>query len=324
MALIHRSPLPDVDIPDSTLTAYVLRRADELADQPALIDGPSGRTTTFAELRDQISRFAGGLAAHGFAPGDTLALMAPNLPEYAVVFHGCSDCWWHGHDRQPHLYGRGGPLPAARRGRLRARHGAAVLVDCPASSGGNPGLHDGAHRRCRRCRRRDLAERALRRADRPGACRRCHARDRASLLVGHDRPSEGRDADPPEPGGEHRPSASTCSATTRARPHSLRCRSSTSTACRVLMNLLVANGVTVVTMPRFDLAEALDLVQRHRITRFFAVPPIVLALREVADGSTTTTCRRFARCSPARRPSARTSPEKQPIGSAAKSSRDTG
>ena len=35
-----------------------------------------------------IHRFAGGLAARGFGPGDTLALMAPNVPEYAIVFHG--------------------------------------------------------------------------------------------------------------------------------------------------------------------------------------------------------------------------------------------
>src|SRR4051794_7428984 len=43
---------------------------------------------TFAELHDAIHRFAGGLAAKGLGIGDTLAIMAPNIPEYAVVFHG--------------------------------------------------------------------------------------------------------------------------------------------------------------------------------------------------------------------------------------------
>ena len=47
---------------------------------------------------------------------------------------------------------------------------------------------------------------------------------------------------------------------------------------QILMNGLLANGVTVVTLPRFDLDQALSLVQEHRITRFFAVPPVVLAL----------------------------------------------
>ena len=46
---------------------------------------------------------------------------------------------------------------------------------------------------------------------------------------------------------------------------------------QVLMNGLLANGVTIVTMPRFDLAEALTMIQEHKVTWFFAVPPIVLA-----------------------------------------------
>ena len=45
-----------------------------------------------------------------------------------------------------------------------------------------------------------------------------------------------------------------------------------------LMNLPLYRGATVVTMPRFDLAEFLRVVQDYRITRAFVVPPIVLAL----------------------------------------------
>jgi len=47
---------------------------------------------------------------------------------------------------------------------------------------------------------------------------------------------------------------------------------------QVLMNGLLANGVTTVTMPRFDMVEALEAVQNLGITRFFAVPPIILGL----------------------------------------------
>ena len=86
--MIHQSPLPDVEIPDVPLSAYVLERAAELGDKPALIDGPTGRVVTYAQLLDQVRRLAGGLAARGFGPGGVLALMAPNVPEYAVVFHG--------------------------------------------------------------------------------------------------------------------------------------------------------------------------------------------------------------------------------------------
>ncbi|MEP6297088.1 MAG: AMP-binding protein, partial [Ilumatobacter sp.] len=47
---------------------------------------------------------------------------------------------------------------------------------------------------------------------------------------------------------------------------------------QVLMNGLIANGVTVISMPRFDMVEALQAVQDLKITRFFAVPPIILGL----------------------------------------------
>ena len=86
--MIHRSPLPDVDIPAVPLPGYVLHRAGELADKPALIDGPTGRTLTYGQLDQGVRALAGGLVARGFAPGDVLALMAPNMPEYALVFHG--------------------------------------------------------------------------------------------------------------------------------------------------------------------------------------------------------------------------------------------
>ena len=86
--MIFRSPLPEVEIPDLPLTDYVLARAEELGDKPALIDGPSGRTLTYGALLQGIRALAGGLVARGFEPGQALALLSPNLPEYAVVFHG--------------------------------------------------------------------------------------------------------------------------------------------------------------------------------------------------------------------------------------------
>ena len=46
----------------------------------------------------------------------------------------------------------------------------------------------------------------------------------------------------------------------------------------VIMNIPLYRGATVVTMPRFDLAEFLRLIQDYRITRAWVVPPIVLAM----------------------------------------------
>ncbi len=86
--MIHRSPLPDVDLPETHITPYVLRKAAELADGPAMIDGPTGRVLSYGALSDLTARFAGGLDARGFGKGDTLAAMLPNLPEYFIAFHG--------------------------------------------------------------------------------------------------------------------------------------------------------------------------------------------------------------------------------------------
>ena len=47
---------------------------------------------------------------------------------------------------------------------------------------------------------------------------------------------------------------------------------------QVLMNFFLSRGSTIVTVPRFDLEQCLGVIQEHRITRLFAVPPIVLAL----------------------------------------------
>ena len=77
-----------MDYPETDVTTFVLERAGELGDKPALIDGPTGRTITYAELDRGIRALAAGLAARGFEPGDSLCVYMPNLPEYAIAFHG--------------------------------------------------------------------------------------------------------------------------------------------------------------------------------------------------------------------------------------------
>jgi acyl-CoA synthetase (AMP-forming)/AMP-acid ligase II len=84
--MIFRSPLPDLAIPDVTLSEFVTSRFAELGDKPAIIDGPSGRTLTFADIARGIEAMAAGLAARGFSRGDVFAICAPNVPEYAIAF----------------------------------------------------------------------------------------------------------------------------------------------------------------------------------------------------------------------------------------------
>jgi len=47
---------------------------------------------------------------------------------------------------------------------------------------------------------------------------------------------------------------------------------------QVLMNAGLRAGATIVTMPRFDLEQFLQLHQQHGVTRSFVAPPIVVAL----------------------------------------------
>lgn len=85
--MIFRSPFPDVEIPDVSLTEFVLGGAAERAERPALIDGVSGRVLTYAQLAGAVRAAAAGLARRGFQKGDVLALFSANLPEYVVAFH---------------------------------------------------------------------------------------------------------------------------------------------------------------------------------------------------------------------------------------------
>ena len=86
--MIFRGPYNEVTVPEQPLPEFVLARAGELSGKPALIDAATGRVTTYGELRAGVRRAAAGLHARGMRKGDVLALFSPNLPEYAVAFHG--------------------------------------------------------------------------------------------------------------------------------------------------------------------------------------------------------------------------------------------
>lgn len=68
-----RSPFPDVEIPDVQLSEFVLARAGQLGDKPALIEAWSDRTITYAQLAEWVRAVAAGLAQRGFGKGDVFA-----------------------------------------------------------------------------------------------------------------------------------------------------------------------------------------------------------------------------------------------------------
>lgn len=273
--IIHTSPLPEVDIPEVPITEFVLRRVADHPDRPALIDGPSGRSYTFQQLSDAIHALAGGLAARGFGAGSTLALMAPNVPEYAIVFHAVAVV--------------GGTVTT-----INPTYGAEEVAFQLRDAGATELVTIGM-----------FAEVALTAAAEVGITEVITldgAEGTTSILSIFGEPVTQTAVDVREdvvvlpyssgttglPKGvmltHHNLVANICQC-----DHAIVYTPDGEVALaflpffhiygmQVLMNGLLANGVTVVTLPRFDLDQALGLVQQHRISRFFAVPPVVLAL----------------------------------------------
>ncbi len=87
MAIIE-SRYPPVALTCQTLTERVFQGLALRPDAAVLVDGPSGRSLTGQQVMDGVRRLAGGLVARGFGRRHVLAILAPNMPEYAIALHG--------------------------------------------------------------------------------------------------------------------------------------------------------------------------------------------------------------------------------------------
>lgn len=86
--MVHSS-LPDVDIPEASVYDFLFGHLDEdRLDAVAIIDGTTGAETTYRTLTTHIQLFAGALASRDVGVGDTVAVLCPNVPAFATVFHG--------------------------------------------------------------------------------------------------------------------------------------------------------------------------------------------------------------------------------------------
>ncbi len=83
----YQNRYPDIAIASQSITERVFEGLQSRLDDVVLVDGPSNQSMTAAAFIDQVKRLAGGLTARGFGEGHTVALMAPNSPDYCVVFH---------------------------------------------------------------------------------------------------------------------------------------------------------------------------------------------------------------------------------------------
>jgi acyl-CoA synthetase (AMP-forming)/AMP-acid ligase II len=266
--MIFRSPLGEVAVPQTTLPAFVLQDAEQHGDRPALIDGPTGRTLTYAELDRQTRALAAGLAERGIGAGDVVALCAPNMPEYAVVFHAVASL---------------GGVVTTINPAYTAEEIAFQLGDAAA-------------------RLTIVAEPFAKRVGEAGATDVLVIGGASfdGLLAAEPAPPRPDEAHPDDL------LALPYSSGTTGLPKGvmLTHRNVVANLCQirevqtltaddtvigvlpffhiygmtVIMNQALRVGATVVTMPRFELEDFLTLMERHRATKAHLVPPIILAL----------------------------------------------
>ena len=88
MQEIVRSPLPDPAIPDGRLDEVVLSRLDGAAQRVAIVEAEAGRPLSGGELVARIEGCAEVLRRSGIGPGDVVAVLATNGPEFPMAFFG--------------------------------------------------------------------------------------------------------------------------------------------------------------------------------------------------------------------------------------------
>lgn len=275
--MVISSPYPSVDIPDVSVTDFVLGQARERGDIPAMIDGPSGRRMSYAELADFTERLAGGLRQRGLAKGEVVAIHSPNLPEYAPLFHGVA--------RAGGVVTTVNPLSTVRELAFQLRDsGARLLVTVGA-----------------------LKDTALEAAREAGLDEVYSLDDADGIpswteLMGE--PGRGAAIEPGEdlvalpyssgttghPKGVMLTHRNVVANLAQIEGHEETIQAEQGDALAgvlpfyhiyglaLCVNVALHRGACVITMPRFDLEEFLELVQQYRMTLAHLVPPIILAL----------------------------------------------
>ena len=272
--MTYESPHPSVEIASEDIASHVLGGVDD--DKVVLVDGPSGREYTGAAFKGAVKGLAAGLAARGIGRGDVVALYMPNLPEYAIAFHGVCAAGATNTTANP-LY------TARELTHQLTDSGAKLLITVP------PFLET-----AREAATETGIEDIFVVGEAEGA-------SPFTELIGDPADAPEVEIDPAEdlavlpyssgttglPKGvmlTHRNLVANLAQTQAALATDpddvliavlpfFHIYGQT-----VIMNLALRSGARIVTMPRFDLDQFLNLIAEHRATKVYVVPPIALAL----------------------------------------------
>ena len=258
---VLRSPYPEVEIPPLSLSAYVMGGAAQRGDKPALIDGPTGTVTTYAALAERVTRTAAGLAEHGIGKGDAVGLLGPNSADWVVAFHAASALGAIVTSVNPLLTqdevgkqlasadAKAVITAGALRDAVAGFDAVHELESLPAADGavGDPGVDPEG----------DLAVLPF-------------SSGTTGLSKGVMLTHRNLVANMEQIRSIHRIGADDVLIGALPFFHIY--------GQTVVVNLGLSQGATVVTMPRFDMGQFLDLLEQHRVTRAHIAPPVVLGL----------------------------------------------
>ena len=269
------SPHPDVEIAEIPLHEFVLQQTTALGEKPALVDGPSGRTVTYQQLGQAVEAVAAGLHDRGFGKGDVLAIFSPNIPEYAVAYLAAI--------RLGGVVTPANPLYTSEELSFQLNDaGAKFLVTIPmfletasAAAGQSAvkevfvfGEAEGAT---------PFAQLMKPGGEVPGfegsfddVIVLPYSSGTTGLPKGVMLTHRNLVGNIHQTRGLHKLDESDVLVGILPFFHIY--------GMEVIMNNGLAHGATIVTMPKFDLEQFLSLVQEHKITRAYLVPPILLAL----------------------------------------------
>ncbi len=273
---VFRSSQPEPEIPPVSLPRFLL--AAEWADRPALIDGPTDHVTSHGQLAARVRRVAAGFAARGLRKGQVVAILAPNRPDWLVTAYGAMTAGgvvtginplYTPREVAGHLTDSGARflvtvrafLPTARAA-IEQTGGAIEIIALDEPDSGTIAFAE-----------------LLAHGDTPPDVIVDPAVDLALLPY-----SSGTSGLPKGVQLTHR----ACVANVLQQRTAFPLRPTDrvlavapffhAVGFSVIANAALHAGAAVVTMPRFEIEEFLQLVERHRITVTVVVPPIVQAL----------------------------------------------